>query len=144
MVRVPAGTLTRSTKIDYCLSVAHPTADQLRWCVARLTGNARMDVEIIVYGEHQRGAYVEAKPSASQVPYGAPTVQGDCDASDMDEIREDYPSGESGGSPSGQPIRENPANPMFADGLARLRVEGKYPPKPPESEWSLKVIRAVP
>ena len=137
------GTLIRTTKIDYCLTVPNPTPDQLRWCVARLTASARMDVEITVYGEHERGAWVKAEPSASQAPFATPTVQGDCDASDMAEIRQDYPSGDSGGSPSGQPIRENPANPMFANGLARLRVGG-FPPKPPETLWSLQVIRAVP
>lgn len=138
------GTLIRSTKIDYCMTVAHPTGDQVRWCVVRLTGSARMDVEIIVYGEHERGAYVEAEPSANQVPYAPPTVTGDCAASDVDEIRQDYPSGESGGSPSGQPIRENPVNPMFANGIARLQAGVFYSAKPPETEWSLNVIRTVP
>jgi hypothetical protein len=138
-----AGTLTRSTRMDYCLARAAPTADQAKWCVARLVGGALMEVSITVYGEAGRGAWVEAEPKVPS-PFAPATVTGDCEAADTDEIRDDYPSGESAGSPSGQPIEENPRNPMYGAGGGRLREGSQYPAKPPQTLWSLKVIRAVP
>lgn len=137
------GTLTRSTKIDYCLVKPAPTEDQVKECVAKLTGGALMNVEIEVYGDHGRGAWVKAEP-VTGTPFAPPTVVGDCKPDDQDEIKQDYPSGESAGSPSGQPIAENPANPMFVNGHARLPSQGFFPPKPPETAWSLKVIRKLP
>lgn len=137
-----SGTLTRSTKIDYCLVKPAPTEDQVKECVARLTGGALMLVQIEVYGEHGRGAWVKAEPVVG-TPFAPPTVVGDCKRDEQDEIKQDYPSGESAGSPSGQPIAENPANPMFVNGHARLPAQGFFPPKRPETLWSLRVIRKV-
>jgi hypothetical protein len=70
-------------------------------------------------------------------------VVGDCKPDEQDEIKNDYPSGESAGSLSGQPIAENPANLMYANGRVRLPALGTFPPKPPETSWSLRV-RKVP
>lgn len=137
-----SGTLTRSTKIDYCLVKPAPTEDQVKECVAKLTGGALMQVHIEVYGEQGRGAWVKAEPVLG-TPFAPPTVVGDCKPDEQDEIKQEYPSGESAGSPSGQPIAENPANPMFVNGHARLPPQGFFPPRRPETLWSLKVIRKV-
>jgi hypothetical protein len=139
---VYTGTLQRRTRIDYCETKPAPTSDQLAWCVAKLTGAAPMDVEVTVYGEADRGAWMKAGPAKS--PPDSVKVAGNCLQADMDSIRVDYPSGESAGSPDGQPIEENPASPFFANRLARLRAGAFYPAKPPESAWSLRVVRAVP
>lgn len=136
-----SGRLTRTTKIDYCLVKPAPTEDQVNYCVARLTGGALMEVTIEVYGDSARGAWVKADPVRAS-PYAPPTVVGDCKPDEQDEIKNDYPSGESAGSPSGQPIAENLANPMY-NGRARFPASGTFPAKPPETLWSLKVIRKV-
>ena len=54
------GTLIRKTKMDYCLVRPAPTEDQVAHCIAHLGGSARMNVEIEVYGEEGRGAWVKA------------------------------------------------------------------------------------
>ena len=132
------GTLTRWTRMDYCLAIG---GDQPKWCVAKLTGAARMNVELTVYGEADRGAYLKAVPGTS--PLDSVSVRGNCAPADMDSIRVDYPSGESGGTPDGQPIAEvNPPR-FFVGGIPRLRV-GYFPPDSVEGGWGLRVVRAVP
>ena len=132
------GTLTRRTRVDYCLAVG---GDQPTWCVAKLTGAARMNVELTVYGEADRGAYLKAVPGTS--PLDSVSVRGNCAPADMDSIRVDYPSGESGGTPDGQPIAElNPPR-FVVSGIPRLRV-GYFPPDSVEGGWGLRVVRAIP
>ena len=132
------GTLTRRTRMDYCLAIG---GDQPKWCVAKLTGAARMNVELTVYGEADRGAWLKAMPGPS--PLDSVTVRGNCAPADMDSIRVDYPSGESGGTPDGQPIAEvNPPR-FFVGGIPRLRV-GYFPPDSVEGGWGLRVVRATP
>jgi hypothetical protein len=132
------GTLKRTTALDFC---------QMRgdaWCIATLTGTADMEVEIEVYGESDRGAYVKAD-SPTEPPQGE--VKGNCSPGDMREIQRDYPSGDSGGSPSGQRIDDTNAKDaqgrhitFYAGGHARLRV-GTYPAD--EGGWALRVIRKI-
>jgi hypothetical protein len=112
-------------------------------CLAHLTGSARMNVELEVYGEEGRGAWVKAD-SAPGSPAAVETVTGNCTAADQAVMAEEYPDGASAGSPSGQPIAENDINPMFKNGKARLPAGGNFSPKPPETLWGLKVIRKVP
>lgn len=132
------GTLTRRTSMDYCLAIG---GDQPKWCVARLTGAARMNVELTVYGEADRGAWLKAMPGTN--PLDSVTVRGNCAPADMDTIRVDYPSGESGGTPDGQPIAEvNPPR-FFVGGIPRLRI-GYFPPDSVEGGWGLRVVRATP
>ena len=137
------GTLTRKTKMDYCLVKPAPTEDQVTQCLAHLGGSARMIVEIEVYGEEGRGAWVKAD-SAPGSPMAVDTVSGNCMAADQAIMAEEYPGGGSAGSPSGQPIAESDSTPMFANGKARLPAWGSFPPRPPETLWGLKVIRRVP
>jgi hypothetical protein len=55
----------------------------------------------------------------------------------------DYPSGQSGGSPSGQAINDAFSTVKFyAGNVARLRV-GHFPPDPKVSHWALTVVRKV-
>ena len=132
------GTLTRRTRVDYCLALG---GDQPTWCVAKLTGAARMNVELTVYGEADRGAWLKAVPGTS--PLDSVTVRGNCARADMDSIRVDYPSGESGGTPDGQPIAEvNPPR-FVVSGIPRLRV-GYFPPDSVEGGWGLRVVRVIP
>lgn len=142
------GSLKRTTAMDFCQTRGKnsPNDDEVVWCIATLTGTAVMDVEIEVYGEADRGAWVKAEPGTGTAQ-GA--VTGNCNPADMREIQRDYPSGESGGSPSGQPIEDVRATDsqgrsitFFAGGHARLRV-GTYPPDPAEGGWTLKVIRKI-
>ncbi len=137
---VYTGTLKRSTAMDYCEARPAPTVDQLAWCIATLTGSAVMDVEITVYGEADRGAWVKANPGIGPAQ-GA--VRGSCTPADMLQIQQDYPSGESGGSPDGQPIEDGRSTIKFVVGsLGRLRV-GNYPAVPPTSIWTLRVIKKI-
>ena len=142
------GTLKRVTAMDYCQTKGKtgPNDDEQVWCIASLTGTAVMNVEIEVYGEADRGAYVKADQGTGPAR-GA--VQGTCEPRDMVDIQQDYPSGDSGGSPSGQPIDDAMATDgqgrhitFFAGGHAMLRV-GTYPPDPTVSSWTLKVIKKI-
>jgi hypothetical protein len=131
------GTVRRYTNIDYCM-----TNSANKWCVATLRGASRMVLHVTVYGEKGRGAWLKAE--AAPGPADSLSVRGNCDQSDMDEIKRDYPSGESGGSPDGQAIAENGPKFMFANHLARLRDSTFYPSKLPDSPWNLRVISKVP
>ena len=137
-----SGTLKRSTAMDYCQTKGRrsPTDDEVVWCIATLTGSAVMDVKITVYGEADRGAFVKAKPGTGPAQSA---VQGDCDTADLRQIRQDYPSGDSGGSPSGQPIDDALSTIKFVvGGHGRLRV-GYFPPDPSQSGWALRVIKKI-
>jgi hypothetical protein len=107
---------------------------------AKLTGSATMKVEITVYGEADRGAWVRADPDAGTV---TKNVAGDCDAPEMAAIQNGYPGGDGGGSPNGQPISDAGSSvKFFAANQARLRV-GNYPPESNLTGWALKVIRKI-
>ena len=132
------GTLRRLTAMDFC-DLRGP-ADQNLDCRVTLDGWTAMDVEITVYGEDGRGAYVKADPAAG--PKHA-QVSGDCDPREKNQIQSDYLSiGDGGASPNGQPI-EDPQSLLFASSVARLRV-GTFAAQPPESIWTLRVIRRIP
>jgi hypothetical protein len=137
------GRLQRTTKMSYCL----PLPNDRGWCVDTLTGSAQMNVELTVYGETGRGAWLKA----DSVPGGPVTelVRGDCGASDKDQIRAEYPGGSTAGSPDGQPIQEDesehpdPAKLFALAGVRRLRP-GFFPANEPETAWGLRVLRALP
>jgi hypothetical protein len=138
---VYTGTLRRKTKIDYCQTRDAPTADQVDWCVAKLTGAARMEVEVTVYGEDGQGAYIKAEPAEPR-PESA-TVVGSCSQADKDEIEADYPSGGSAGSPDGQAVAESRPPRFIVNRIARLRP-GYFPPDTLPLGWGLRVIRGTP
>jgi hypothetical protein len=143
------GTLSRATSIDYCITRGVRTRDDSdrRFCPTTLFGHARMNIEITVYGEADRGAWIKS------VHDGGPassSVFGLCHPQDMAEIQQEYPASDHGGgaSPTGIPIDDAGAPVTFVDGngLARLRV-GTYPPAPQSppnpGEWVLHVIRKI-
>lgn len=135
---VYTGTLRRLTAMDFC-DLRGP-ADQNIDCRVSLNGWTAMDVEITVYGEDGRGAYVKAVPVAGSQHA---QVAGDCDPRERNQVRSDYLTiGDGGGSPNGQPI-DDPQSLLFASSLARLTV-GTFAPQPPTSIWTLRVIRRVP
>jgi hypothetical protein len=139
---VYVGTLKRKTTIDYCLTrpKSPATPDELVWCVDTLTAAATMEVELTVYGEDGNGAWLKAKPIGNA---DSIDVKGTCDAAETNQIRQDYPGGESAGSPDGQPIAELGNLKLAMQGIRRLRL-GYFPPSPPETAWGLRVTRAVP
>lgn len=132
------GTLRRSTAMDFC-ELRGPV-DQAVDCRVTLNGWTPMDVEITVYGEDGRGAFVKASPTAG--PKHA-RVSGDCDPRELNQVRSDYLTiGDGGASPNGQPI-DDPQSLLFASSLARLKV-GTFAPQPPTSIWTLRVLRRIP
>jgi hypothetical protein len=138
---VYTGTLRRKTKIDYCQTRDAPTPDQVDWCVAKLTGAARMDVEITVYGEAGQGTYIKAEPTVPRAD--SATVVGSCSQADKDEIKADYPSGGSAGSPDGQAVAESRPARFIVNRIVRLRP-GYFPPDTLPVGWGLRVLRATP
>ena len=128
------GVLRRSTKLDTCDTQSKP-------CVARLTGEAQMTVEIRVDGEEGRGAFLNAKAVPGSVK--DLKVEGDCSAFSMEQMRKEYPRGESGASPDGQAVPESDPPKFFVGGIPRLRV-GYFPTDKDHPGWSLRVLRAVP
>lgn len=138
------GLLRRATDIDYCL-LKGPDGQE-KWCIASLDGEAWMNVELTVYAEAGRGAWLKATPEPGTLK--RLNVSGDCESADVAEIRQDYPSGSSGGSPSGQPIAEGggPLGSMFRNsaGTRGLAVPGTYLRNQPETIWSILVTSIVP
>lgn len=141
------GALGRVTNIDICETRGKkgPGDDERVWCAARLTGVAGMNVELEVYGESGRGAWLKAEPDGS---WFTAVVQGACERADMVEWEQEYPDGSTGGSPDGQPIAESRLHPMFSGGRARL-VPGLFPPQGPTGRfgqvdgWELNVLKKL-
>jgi hypothetical protein len=139
---VYSGLLKRSTAMDYCQTRGKhgPGDDEVVWCTATLTGQAVMNVEITVYGTADAGAYVKAEPGIGPAQVA---VQGNCEPGDMRTIQQDYPGGDSGGSPDGQPIEDAFSTAKFViDRVPALR-EGVYKPDPKKGGWRLSVIRKI-
>lgn len=137
---VYTGRLRRVVNLDYCLTTG---GDQAKWCVVSLTGAARTQVELTVYGEADRGAWLKAQPDSLRPRPDSVRVSGTCPQAEKNTIQADFPSGESGGSPDGQPIAETNPPRFFVNGIPRLRV-GHFPPDPAEGGWGLRVVRASP
>ena len=138
-----AGNLKRDTAIDFCETrgKSRPGDDERVWCVISLTGATTTRVNLTVYGEADRGAFLKA------VPAGATTksATGTCDPQETSAALNDYPASSDGGaaSPNGQPIEDAFSPPKFyVAGLARLRV-GTYLADPKEGGWVLRVLRKI-
>lgn len=96
-----------------------------------------MRVEIEVYSDEGRGAWVKARHDGSQF---TSAVTGDCEKAVQAEWQADFPRGSDGGgaSPNGQPI-DDPLSLMFTNGRARL-VKGEFKPFGPNRDgWMLVV-----
>jgi hypothetical protein len=154
---VYTGTLLRDTKVDYCLTKGRkrPGDDERVYCTASLVGFDATDVELTVYGDSVRGAWMKAKTSPPRV--AGRTVSSQCDPQEITDVKNGYPDDDDGGalSPNGQQIDDTKAldpnqRPVtfFAKGLARLRV-GTYPPDANSGTgrtgngWTLRVLRKI-
>jgi hypothetical protein len=136
------GTLGRMTSIDFCETRGKTRAgdDERVWCAAKLTGIASMKVQLDVYGEIGRGAWLKADPDGS---WFTGSVKGTCESADMREWEQDYPGGDSGGSPSGQPIDESAVvgGPRLVAPNGRTGlVVGTFPSRNPKGGWEMKVL----
>jgi hypothetical protein len=144
---VYSGTLVRLTSVDFCETRGrrNPNDDERVWCAAKLIGTAAMKVDLEVYGETGRGAWLKARHDGGQFTR---SVTGSCDPADQLTWEKEYPRddalkpgdpGDEGGgaTPNGQPIDDEPSR-LFASGRARL-VVGTFPPARPDG-WTLTVI----
>lgn len=128
------GVLQRKTKIDYCLAL------NTGFCVAKLTGEARMTVEIELREDQGAGAWMKADPVG---PASSVSVTGNCAPQEMQQIRAEYPGGESAGTPDGQAIEESATNLFTVNGIRRFRA-GLFPPNAVEGGWGMRVLRVLP
>jgi hypothetical protein len=144
---VYSGTLVRLTSVDFCETRGrrNPDDDERVWCAAKLIGTAAMKVDLEVYGEEGRGAWLKARHDGG--PFTR-SVTGSCDPADQliwekeyprdDALKPGDPGDEGGGAtPNGQPI-DDPQSKLFVSGRARL-VVGAFAPAQPDG-WTLTVI----
>ncbi len=142
------GTVGRVTSMDLCGTRGKkgPGDDELVWCAASLTGLAGMTVDLELYGESGRGGWLHAKPDGS---WFVGTVQGQCETATMKDWQNEYPGGESGGSPDGQAIDESiGALPRLFDAASlrpRLTANSTFIPRGTNnggntSGWTMKVL----
>jgi hypothetical protein len=137
------GTLTRSTRITTCDS--RRTAAGLDVvCSMSFTGDGFADVSLTVYFDG-RGGWLQYLTDRTQWAHLLPpapvgpvnsVVNGTCDPAEMAQLQNDYPGGQTAGSPSGQPIE---VIAMPTSGFPKT-----IPAKPPESIWTLKVLARRP
>ena len=82
------GPVPACQRIDYCLALP----GDVGLCVVRL-GEAQMNVELKVYGETGRGAWLHADSVPGAV---SETVTGDCPLKQKEEVRAEYPEPDHG------------------------------------------------
>jgi len=133
------GTLTRSTRINICGSRRTPAGIDVV-CSMSITGNGFADVVFTLYADG-RGGWLQYLTDRTQwarllppPPVGPvnSVVNGTCEPGEMAQLQTDYPGGQTAGSPSGQPIE--------VTGLPTSGFPVTFPPRPPESIWTLKVL----
>lgn len=143
------GALVRLTSLDFCETKGRrsPQDDERVWCKASLIGTSTMTVNLEVYGESGRGAWLKARHDGG--PFTR-SVTGACERGDQLTWEKEYPKDDAlkpgdpldeggGGSPNGQPI-DDPASKLFVGGRARL-VVGTFPPE--QEGWTMTVIRKL-
>lgn len=141
--QVYVGTLTRSTNITLCGSRTTPRGDEVV-CSMEITGKGFADVMLTVEPGGQgawlqylgdRTAWTDLLPPRPQGPSQS-VVRGTCDPVEMAEVQAAYDEGDTAGSPSGQPLEVGSFPPS--------RYPATYPPRPPVSLWTLKVLAGRP
>ncbi len=137
------GTLTRSTRISIC-GTRRTAAGLDVVCNMSITGNGFADVSLTVYFDG-RGAWLQYLDDRTQWAHLLPpapvgpvnsVVNGTCDPAEMAQLQTDYPGGQTAGSPSGQRLE--------VDSLPTSGFPTTFPPKAPESIWTLKVFARRP
>lgn len=136
------GRVKRKTSIDYCLTKPKIASkpDELVYCAAHLAGAATMGLELTVYSDSGKGAWLKATPVGNA---DSIKVQGDCTTEDLTRLRSEYPGGTSAASPDGQPIYESRSE-FTVRGVRRLGDSTYYPVKRPDTAWDLRVRRTLP
>lgn len=137
------GTLMRSTRITICGSRTTAAGVDVV-CSMTITGGGFPNVVLTVEPGGQ-GAWLQymdqIPPAALRLPLPPAGqrysyVNGTCDPAEMAEVQDQYDTGSTAGSPSGQPL-EVPALPPPA-------IPQTYSPNPPVSIWTLKVLARRP
>lgn len=146
---VYVGKLLRSTGINICGSRRNATTGTDVVCSMSITGDDVVDVSLTIE-PGQREGYLQYLSSVAQyrsllalrappqppAPHRVPRVTGTCDPPEMAQMQSDWHLGQTGGSPSGQPI-EVPSLPPAS-------VPHTFAPNPPVSIWTLKVLARRP
>jgi hypothetical protein len=140
---VYVGTLTRFTEITTCGSRRNPAGEDAV-CSINIRGNGDVDIQLTIESD-QRGGWLQyltnrtawEKWLSPQPPArGNSRVTGTCEPAELAHLQNTYDSGETAGSPSGQPIEISQFPPTA--------YPHTYQPNPPVSIWSLKVLRRRP
>jgi hypothetical protein len=129
------GTLKRTTGVNFCHHRRLPNDEDVA-CSISIAGSGSFDVELTVYPEDRRGGYLEVTDAAID----SSRVSGTCDAVEMADLQNDYSTGDTAGSPNGQPIEDNYSrnSPFFANDIISLPI-GVYPPMPNSRGWTFQV-----
>jgi hypothetical protein len=125
------GDLIRDTNVTFCYVATHPNKpDEAYNCLVKITGRARVPVEFDMYADG-RGGYLRAQDTGVTVM--SSSVTGTCDPSEMAQWQRDYGTMSTAGSPDGQPVE--------VSALPRIGPFPRtFPPRPPRSIWTLKVL----
>ncbi len=141
------GTLTRTTRITTC-GTRRNAAGIDSVCSINYAGNGFADVMFTIH-EGRRGAYLEYFTDRAAWaalwpprPVGpvSSVVTGTCDPAELAELQSDYGTGETAGSPNGQPLDV----PGFPPLSPRPSFPLTFRPAPPVSIWTLTVLDRQP
>jgi hypothetical protein len=137
------GTLMRSTSITTCGTRRNAAGVDVI-CSINYSGTGPADVKFTL-SEGQRGGYLEYVHDRAEWAAWWPTppsgparsvVTGTCDPAESTQLQLEYADGQTAGSPNGQPL-EVPRLPPSTFPFT-------FPPKPPQSIWTMKVIDRQP
>lgn len=143
--QVYVGMLTRTTRINICGSRTNATTGTDVVCSMNITGDGSPEVMLTI--EPGREGYLQyisdRAPFATllatlprQLGLHITQVTGTCDGTEMAQMQNEYDKGQTGGSPSGQPIE--------VKSLPPRSYPTTFSPNPPVSIWTLKVLRRRP
>ena len=143
---VLVGTLTRTTRITTCGTRRNATTGTDVVCSMSISGDGSPEVMLTIEAGQREGylQYIsERAPYAAllatlprQLGQHGSQVTGTCDPAEMAQIQNEYDTGQTAGSPSGQPI-EVPALPPRVYPFT-------FAANPPVSIWTMKVFRRRP
>jgi hypothetical protein len=143
--KVYVGMLTRTTRINICGSRTNATTGTDVVCSMNITGDGSPEVMLTI--EPGREGYLQyisdRAPYATllatlprQLGQHVTQVTGTCDPAEMAQMQNEYDRGQTGGSPSGQPVE--------VKSLPPRSYPFTFSPNPPVSIWTLKVFRRRP
>jgi len=125
------GVLKRVTNVEYCDTRMLPSGMGMD-CLTSIVASGYFTVVLEV--QAARVGYFKAKQAPG--PLLGNTVSGNCDPTEMVQLRIDYGKGETAGSPGGQPIA------IAVTDSIRVKT---YPPNLADNDtWTLTVLRRLP